>query len=680
MEGMFRKSLCLAVLLGTGVISADNCGNQVSPLISPRSRSVDSALELAGWANKVNLYDMEGVYGTFAITPQFARTFRANKTIIPCLFGNDINCNCDCPTLKISGRCAENRGACDWLADYFGLPQDFSSTVQFSPRVDSFSVDFNLYLGLNCWCDGLYFRIHAPVEHVRYKLGFCETICSTGTQHYPEGYMSQAAVPRSNLLSSFEAYNNCAVPNLNGFDETGFGVLGTTPITSTVVFQPLRCARMSTCNSLKETKLSDLQFAFGWNFCQDTDYHLGIEIRAAAPTGTRPCGEYLFEPIVGNGHHWELGGGVTGHICLWQNDEETAHFGFYVDANVTHMFKARQRRFFDLVNNGGNSRYMLAERLGTPVVNLFSNPLIGDVAGSTAPVAQFKDVLTPVANLTCCDVDVSIGVQGDVTAMFNYTCGGFEWDLGYNFWGRSCDKIQLDCDCPCTLESQARTWALKGDVNVYGYADALNTVGVPAFPNNAVALSATNSLSTIHSGSNEPIGTECSLIPGRRNVNADNSQFARLTAGATGEADSIEISTYNGTQTRTSNPPRFITIDDVDLCGARTRGISNKIFTHLSYTWQDTECWTPYLGIGGKAEFGPSHSCCDNDCGSNCGTGCNTGCGTGCGPCGITSTATTSSCNIGSCGTCCDTSCCDSCPKCNFSEWSVWIKGGISFD
>jgi hypothetical protein len=480
--------------------------------------------------------------------------------------------------------------------------------------------------------------------------------------------MSQAAVPRSNLLTNFEAYNNCAVPNLNGFAEVASGVLGTTPVTSTVVFQPLRCARMSTCGSLKQTKLSDLQFAFGWDFCQDTDYHLGVEIRAAAPTGTRPCGEYLFEPIIGNGHHWELGGGVTGHICLWQNDEETASFGFYVDANVTHLFKTRQRRFFDLVNNGGNSRYMLAERLGTPVTNLFSNPLEGSVDGSTAPAAQFKDVLTPVANLTCCDVDVSIGVQGDVTAMFNYTCGGFGWDLGYNFWGRSCDKIRLDCDCPCTLESQTKTWALKGDVNVFGFADPGNTVGVVA--DSPLALSATDSRATIHSGSNEPVGTECSLIPGRRNVQADNSQFARLTAGATGLVDDIEISTYNATQTKTSNPPRFLTIDDVDLCGAQTRGISHKIFTHFSYTWQDTECWTPYIGIGGKAEFGPTDSCCDNDCGSSC---------NGCGPCGVTSSATSTSNSISG-SSCCNTSCCDSCPTCNFSEWSVWIKGGISFD
>ena len=264
MEGIFKKSLCFAVLLGSAVIGATS---KVAPFISPRSRSVDSALELAGWTNHVNLYDMEGIYGTLAITPQYTRSFREDKTIIPCLFGGDVDCS-SCPTLKISGRCAEDRGANDWLADYFGLPQDFESEVQFSPNVDTFSVDFNFYIGLNSWWEGLFFRMHAPIEHARYKLGFKETVKTEGTKNHEEGYFSEAYILRASLLNKFEDFvSDCKVPGLSGQESNA----NTDAISSKVTFEKLSCAKMSTCKRLTETQLSDIQAAIGWNFLQDTD-------------------------------------------------------------------------------------------------------------------------------------------------------------------------------------------------------------------------------------------------------------------------------------------------------------------------------------------------------------------------------------------------------------------------
>ena len=68
---------------------------------------------------------------------------------------------------------------------------------------------------------------------------------------------------------------------------------------------------------------------------------------------------------------------------------------------------------------------------------------------------------------------------------------------------------------------------------------------------------------------------------------------------------------------RTSIQPVFITVDDLNIHGAESRGSSNKIFTHFSYTWIDREDWIPYLGIGAYAEFGnTSHE--DNNEASDC--------------------------------------------------------------
>src|SRR5690606_38516653 len=128
-----------------------------------------------------------------------------------------------------------------------------------------------------------------------------------------------------------------------------------------------------------------------------------------------------------------------------------------------HLFKAKQTRTFDLKGKP-NSRYMLAERLAS-------------TTGATVPVLEntavaFDGTYSPVANFSTRDCKVSIGVQGDVVAMFTYTVRGFSWDLGYNFWGMSSEKISLSCDddssCPARVPFAENTWALKGDASVYG--------------------------------------------------------------------------------------------------------------------------------------------------------------------------------------------------------------------
>ena len=40
-----------------------------------RSQSVDTARELSGWTNQVNLYHKDGVHWSFAITPEYTRSF-----------------------------------------------------------------------------------------------------------------------------------------------------------------------------------------------------------------------------------------------------------------------------------------------------------------------------------------------------------------------------------------------------------------------------------------------------------------------------------------------------------------------------------------------------------------------------------------------------------------------------
>lgn len=620
----FSKYLSVAALLCVAAIQADNdCG--VSPTFVARSQARYKMREDVGVVDQTNLYDMESWYGTFAIIPGYMQSFRPSS-IGSTLFGNSFqntvantvsnscntDCNNDCGTrILVEGSQVANRTAGAWLADNFYLAPDYKGSFSVSPKVKDFFIDFDYFMGLDEWMCGMYFRVYAPFVHTRWDLDFCEPVVTT-TRGYEEGYFAPTAVVNSNLVKSFGAYAAGATPNLG----------------SDITAQPLKFAKITNC-ARTQNGLGDLRAELGWNFWQDECYHLGLNIQAAAPTGTKRKAEFLFDAVVGNGKHWELGGGLTGHYNFWSDDAESKKFGFYVDANITTLFKAREQRTFDLKGKP-NSRYMLAAQ--------FQKTTDGLLTGNeTAANGVFNDVYAPVANLTTFDIKVSTGVQADVVAWFNYTSCGWSWDFGYNFYGRSKEKFDCEtnsCDTKCNNQpnicdpSQKDTWVLKGDARVYGF-QANDT---------ARALSASESLATICKGTN---GTQVA------NESVDGAQLAVYNGS------NLFIDTLGATRINTSIQPVYITCEDVDF--ARTRGITNTVFTHVSYTW-DRECWVPYLGIGGFAEFGKNCGSCDTSCNTND---------------GCTSTNSTCKTDCGNDGSSVDTS---------LSRWGIWLKGGVSFN
>lgn len=707
MNQIFRNSLCLTVLLVSCAASAVD--NAVAPLVWYRSQGFNANRELVGWQTQINRFDMCNFYGSFSVTPEYTRSFWPNS-IASCLFGPALvdncclvstttpctptchpcptNCNtkccdtscCDngkgwcnndcCSFIKVQGSKVPNRSANALLADNFYLPTDFSSEISLCPRVENFLVDLNLYLGLDEWCEGMFFRVHMPVCWTRWGLNFCETVKTEGTNPYDAGYVdnlsANTGLTRAQMLNNFTEFVSC-----------GDSITDVTGIT----YNPLLRARWSKC-ALKKTSVAELTAAWGWNFWMCEDYHVGLELRAAAPTGNRPCGDYIFEPVVGNGHHWELGLGLTSHWRLWCSECEDKDFSVYLDANVQHLFKTRQCRTFDLCGKP-LSRYMLAAKFTDKVANLYAQDGAASAA-APAPKYQFANEFMPVANLLTIPVDSSAAVQGELALKFAYRLCGWQFDLGYDFWGRSCEKICKRCDCCTNGGLAANTWGLKGDAFVYGY-QATGTPLTPVANTLGTALSATESNATVFGGTNGyPAGLN--TLKWNQNPGIDNPKAA-WAASTNGNALVTSIANSGvWDQVDTSLQPVLIDECMIDTHAAETQGISNKVFGHIGYTWQECECWVPYLGIGGEAEFGQrcgkkscNKSCdtsccnpCNNSCVSNCNVACNSNCNTSCG-------SVSSSCSP--CNTsCCDTSCNDCCQKCALSQWGVWIKGGVSFN
>jgi len=673
-----KKYLNLLFILNTSIFA-------VIPYYSIRSQGENAARELvgAGWNTLINRCHMDNWYGNFSITTEYTRSFEPT-TIGKKLFGycgnrccpaEAFKCYtpCCCPFVPLEGPCCEpsepcctpccvtccddeftvihvsgsqalNRMGWDWFADYFGLPTDFKSCLTFQPVIDNFLVDFNLYIGLDRWLEGLYFKIDAPLAHSRWALHMCEIIENRGTNNYWPGYFNNAlelsetdtiGIERSHLANSFSTYiSGCPVVQ-----------------DPTISYIPLQHAKI-TCNKQTKTAFADIQMALGYNFFCDNDYHAGFNIQANAPTGNSPTAHYLFEPIVGNGKHWQAGIGFSAHVLLGCNEDETKRWEFYGDANITHLFETKQCRTFDLCSKP-LSRYMLAAEFSPDVDDLIA----GDDSGGTpdepvAPSGQFIGAYSPVANLTTFPVNVSVSIQADLALMLQYVHNNWSIDIGYNFWMKTCEDIKVCSDANFT----EGLWALKGDAFMYGFKENPDGTISP----DPVALSATQSGATIYDGANNwPNGTDGFNYV--QNPGVDNRKLA--WDDADNKLLSLDVARSTTHHVFTSLDPQFISFCDIDIYGARTQGSSNKIFFHVDYTWCENHCFVPYIGIGGELEFG-------YDSEDNCGPYSDS-----CIACGGCS----GSCACLPCMMPCGNPDASNCQYCPLSQWGIWIKGGTAF-
>lgn len=623
---MISAPIRYLVILSTiicSIPSASSCA--VPTFVSVRSQGVNTAKHLSGQVEHMYKPDVCTTYGIFSTSVEYTRAFQ-NDHITRCLFGTNRFCN----TITISGSQTTDRSPNDWLADYFYLPVDFKSTLKFKPKVDNTIIDLNMYLGLDDWCPGLYLAAYAPLVHSRWNLDMNETVIKKGSKVHPAGYFTPQQLERGKLLDTFEQYAQGISPepqtqlrnNNNQNDQI------------TVNFGSLNNARISK-GKLTKTRFADLRVILGYNWfsCDLIDYHVGAYAVIAAPTGNRPTGEFLFEAMIGNGHHTEYGGGLQGHYTLWRHYQANSCATLYGDISITHLAGTLQKRTFDLKGKPF-SRYLLAHKLRAPDNRKLRgaqtiDPMTGaPTSPTTLATSQYANMVNPVANLTTLCVDVSIGVQVDFVAMVNVAHHCWDFDIGYNLWYRSCEKIKPFSN---PLDNNT-SWALKGDARMFGYA-AVTDGGVPSLVNqgDAVGLSATQSQATIHAGTNS---ADTMTL---RNTGIDKAQFAfagtndvtLLNAPGAAVTDRI----------KTSIQPIFLQASDIDLCEIQTKGLTSSLFGSISYTWPFEGSCAPYAGLGGRVEFAHNTNCLKQD-----------------------------------------DSTCPQCIRCALSQWGVWVRFGIAFE
>ena len=672
---------CLSALSLVSLLSADCDVQEIgsTKYYRRRSDSRHKYVQMCTVANRAALRSTESDdsdnadWYHLSIAPGYRGSFDAHE-ISETLFGSDIiNTYCDTTKriIKIQGSAVTKRDPQAWLADYFYLPTNFDSTLSFRPEITTAFADFDFYASLDSLLCGLYFRAYAPIVHTKWNLDMCEMISYDGPTQldHPFGYFSPAPYEGTKLVQSFKEYAVGGKPqaSANVIPWITTAAAPTPAQNSDIKFTSLQFGKMAGCGRT-DTGLADLRAELGVNFWQSQCKHLGINLQIAAPTGGTKKANFLFDAMVGNGGHWELGAGLTGHYVFWTREKHNQSMSIHIDANITHLFKREVQRTFDLKGKP-NSAYMLVAKFDT-------NPRIqppGDQVGSSAnqlvdgmgdllinPNAkatdnQFAFEYQPVANLSTVKVDVSIPIQADISIMLNYQCGPVDWEMGYNFWAQSAEDIDCPTACESSLcdPSQKNTWGLKGDARMFGF-DNQNTATNDLTLQRPIPLSATESLSDIHSGTNmvprnqvadRSVTTPPPFLNNSTtdiNRNIDNPEFAYEMYGFTPLVNIPAVLAGAGSQIKTS--AQAILLRCTDISFTRLKSTSHTLFSNVSYTWQGT-CWSPYISCGKAIEFGTNNDCCKNSKSSK----------------DDNSTYYKPYTN------------------CAISQWSVWIKGGLFF-
>lgn len=671
MKFLLTSLLCMLLLFGaTNRLEAMNgccnstattttfngcCDCRCRSIFIPRSQG-DDLVRQATYKNYN--YDEECFYGDFSIDYRYQRS-RHGWNIARSLFG--------APTVTFQGSNIINAtggNPAALMADNFGLSPNTNNTIGFCPSIQNNIADFELYLGLNEWWDGLFFQLNAPLANSKWRLN-----------------PSNAGTPTAPISQCCNNNNNngcCNGPNLPTPDMTSFnpGCMNTIATAGTVytgvgtafpttipttntasapsyisalggnflfgdMQTPWNYGKFNFC-ACDDTRLAAVNLILGYYFYECRDYHFGVFLRASAPTGTEIdcCAvSNFFSPIIGQ-NHWGLGAGLTGHAELFNCDDE--HFiNVYFEGYVEHLFERCQSRSFDFLNKGCLSRYMLLKSFtSTNNINSYNNNLINGINYATRRV------------------QTSVGAAGEGILEFVYSNAcGFSASLGYNIYGNSHEKgCRIGMSCNTAVNSLILGFKGCAPINAYDLGIA-NTGGVvtvsSAFPANTtvqvtlVQLNATQSGATINGCVGAPIDNAeilnnglpapsmtaslnlntCSLnnattaITGGAGVGAINTTTGAVvitpTVGAAATEfvafDSAKGGTYTNGQLGgyTSNPATFLG-SDASLLDIRSglvgSQVTNKVFGHVDYEWADCD-WTPYLYIGGEAEFASRQQC-----------------------------------------------------------------------
>lgn len=188
---------------------------------------------------------------------------------------------------------------------------NLSDKIQFRPNQEVFSARFDYHHNLDKVANGLFFEFSLPVMKIKNTMNPTRIGTTfTSIKIVQAGIAHQSTGKTLFDFLSGDVYEITTEENLQ---------------------DPLKAAKI--VNSQSRSGIADLSAKLGFNLINKETRRAGISALVTMPTGNRPTGEYIFEPLCGN-CHWGLGGALDANFQLWTNKATTVSFA----TNITTQY------------------------------------------------------------------------------------------------------------------------------------------------------------------------------------------------------------------------------------------------------------------------------------------------------------------------------------------------------
>ena len=377
------KGLLLTVLAVGSTTATTN-----KTFLMPRSQNANLAMEYTTYNELIQHKDGDFFGANFQVVPFYMES--SDSDDIGKYFG--IN---DRSNIRLGNAALITARAADF--NYGNMIHDNAATagvgtVNYDPDLQAYGARIDYYQDLEMIVEGLYLKIALPIVHIENDMNI-KTDVTTASNYFDA----------TNLSDYFKgSYSK--------------------PVGDADAQESLEYAKIN--GSQSETSVADIDFILGYKFFDNEDYYVGLNIGLTIPVGNDSDGTWAFEPIVGNGGHWAIGGGFDASTKLWEDGDQ--NIKLTAVANYRYLFEGTEKRTLGLILPDSSKiswgQYSLVGKLG-------------EVRNTTQ--------LIPAANILTKDFDVEPGSQFDSAVYFTYNNGGLTIDLGYNFFWKESEDVHL---------------------------------------------------------------------------------------------------------------------------------------------------------------------------------------------------------------------------------------------
>jgi hypothetical protein len=269
----------------------------------------------------------------------------------------------------------------------YSSPTARKAEIKYRPTQKAYGTRIDLHQNLSTFINGLYLKAAFPIVHVKNDMNLD--------------------------IDQIEGFSDNDVKNFYKGTFTGFN-------DSTNVQAALKHSKIYKEKSI--TQLADVDVILGCKFLDREKYHIALNLGATIPTGNKAAGDWVFEPISGNGNHWAFGGGADLSVNLWSKKNQIIKLEGLL--NYRYLFNNEERRTLRLRKDHEYpySQYYLLVKKNSPA----GTPLI------------------PAANVLTKRLDVDPGSQIDTIITLVYKLNGLRLEIGYNFFMKNDEDIHLD--------------------------------------------------------------------------------------------------------------------------------------------------------------------------------------------------------------------------------------------